>query len=61
MEALINGKQDCRLLRIDIDQWGSAVASQYGIRRLPTVWLYNGSERVASDTRDVLTRVSQLH
>ena len=60
MEALINDKQSCRLLRIDIGKWGSPVAQQHGINRLPTVWLYDGSERVATDTRDTLTRVSQL-
>ena len=60
MEALINGKQACRLLRIDIDQWGSAVARQYGIRSLPTVWLYNGTTRVANNTSEAVTRIRQL-
>ena len=60
MEALINQQQGTRLLRIDIDQWGSPVAKQYDINRLPTVWLYNGSQLVASDTRSVLAEVTQL-
>ena len=60
MEALINQKQSTRLIRIDIDKWGSPVANQYGINRLPTVWLYNGTNKVASDTRAVLAEVTQL-
>lgn len=60
MEALIRSKQSCWLLRIDIDTWRSPVAQQYGIRRLPTVWLYDGKERVATDVRQVIERVRQL-
>ena len=61
MEALIQAKESCRLLRIDIDKWGSPVARQHGINSLPTVWLYDGSKRVSTDTRDALTRVDQLN
>ena len=61
MEALINQKQGIRLLRIDIDRWGSPVAKQYGINRLPTVWLYNGTNKVASGTQAAIAQVSQLN
>ncbi len=60
MEALIESKQGCRLLRIDIDRWGSDVAKQYSIRSIPALWLYDGRKRVSSDTGDVLSRVSSL-
>ncbi len=61
MEALINQKQSVRLLRIDIDKWGSPVANQYGINRLPTVWLYNGTNKVASGTQAAIAQASQLN
>lgn len=43
-----------RLLRIDIDSWGSAVARQHGIRSIPQLWLYDGKELVTQDTRAAL-------
>lgn len=46
-----------RLVRIDIGRWGSPVAEQFGINRLPTLWLYEGGQRVSQDTRDVLSRL----
>ncbi len=61
MEALINQKQGVRLLRIDIDRWGSPVAEQYGINRLPTVWLYNGTNKAASNTQAAFVQASQLN
>ena len=61
MEALISDKQACKLLRIDIDKWGSAVARQYAIRSLPTLWLYDGTTRITTNTGDVLSRVNQLN
>jgi hypothetical protein len=61
LETLINQKKGVRLLRIDIDRWGSPVAKQYGINRLPTVWLYNGTTKVASDTQAAWGQVSQLN
>ena len=60
MEALIEEKQNCVLRRIDIVRWGSDVARQFGIRSLPTLWLYDGQKRVTSDTRDALTRIQKL-
>lgn len=60
MEALTNEKQNVRLVRIDIDTWESDVAQQHRIRSLPTLWLYDGTERVSSDVRAVFGRVHQL-
>ena len=60
MEALILTKPDCNLRRIDIQKWGSDVAKQFGVRRLPTVWLYKGEERVETDRRKVLKRLTKL-
>ena len=60
MERLVKDKDNVVLRIIDIDKWGSAVASQYRIRSLPTLWLYDGETRVASDARAVFQRISQL-
>lgn len=30
------------------------MAQQFGIRRLPTLWLYEGTQQVTQDTRGVL-------
>ena len=60
METLIKDKSNCVLRRIDIVTWKSDVARQFGIRSLPTLWLYDGHTRVAADTRDVLARVNGM-
>ena len=60
MEALTHSKTNLKLRRIDIKTWRSEVASQFGIRRLPTLWLYDGTTKVSSDTRDVLEQVRRL-
>ena len=60
MESLVQSKSNCKLRRIDIVKWGSDVARQFGIRRLPTVWLYNGLTRVSSDAQDVFAQVQGL-
>ncbi|MCZ6573402.1 MAG: thioredoxin family protein [Planctomycetota bacterium] len=44
--------------KIDIDEWGSDVARQYNIRRLPTLWLYDGDELVSKDTREIIQVLS---
>ncbi len=54
MEALIRNTDAANLRIIDIDRWGSPVAEQYGIRSIPALWLYEGTERVSTDTREVL-------
>ena len=60
MEALTLGQQNTNLRRIDIQTWGSQVAKQCEIRKLPTLWLYKGNDRVATETRDVLQRLAKL-
>lgn len=57
VEALAQQK-NVRLRKIDIASWSSPVAKQFGIRSIPALWLYEGTERVSTDTRDVLNRVS---
>jgi hypothetical protein len=60
LEELVKKTTDrTRLLRIDIGKWGSPVAEQYGIRSLPTVWLYEGTDRTTGDTRKALARLSE--
>ena len=46
--------------KVDVESWDSAVAQQYRIRSLPTLWLYEDGQRVASDTREVLSRLQRL-
>ncbi|MCO5171122.1 MAG: hypothetical protein M9894_32770 [Planctomycetes bacterium] len=60
MEAWTRKQTDgTRLLRIDIDGWRSPVASQFGIRSLPTVHLYEGKALVEGDTGAALARLSR--
>ncbi len=59
MEARIQEKGTVRLLRVDIDTWGSPVAKQYGINRLPTVWFYEGTRKVSTDTRQSFNLLEQ--
>ncbi len=53
----MNQNEQAHLVRIDIDQWGSDVAQQYGIRSLPSLRLYEGGELVAEGMREVLGRL----
>ncbi len=54
MEGLAEETGDFVIRKIDIDKWSSAVARQHNIRRLPTLWLYDGDELVSKDTREIL-------
>jgi hypothetical protein len=54
LEALIRERASVRLRRIDIERWDSPVAVQFGIRRLPTLLLYDGRELLSSDKREIL-------
>ena len=53
LEAHVEEKGNLRLLKIDIEHWGSPVAEQFGIRRLPTIWLYDGSKRISDDAAEI--------
>ena len=59
MEAIVRERGGLKLRRIDIDQWGSPVAKQYGIRSLPALYLYEGTRLVSQDTSDVLKRITR--
>ena len=53
LEAHVAKRGNLRLLKIDIDQWGSPVAEQYRIRRLPTIWLYDGEELLSDNPTEI--------
>jgi thioredoxin-like negative regulator of GroEL len=59
LEALVEAKEGTRLLKIDVDTWGSDVARQYGIRSLPTLWLYEGTELESRDSREIWERLQE--
>lgn len=46
--------KELRVRTIDIDQWRSPVALQYGISKLPAAFLYDGEELVSEDYREIL-------
>ncbi len=60
MEALAETHRLVRLRRIDIGSWNSPVAEQYGIRKLPTVWLYIDGKLFSKDRDAVAKRLSEL-
>lgn len=60
MEALANQHPQVKLRRVDIGQWSSPVAKQYGIDRLPTLWLYEDGELYSKDKDDIAARLQQL-
>ena len=59
MERLARETGNFRVLKIDIDTWGSPVAKQYDIHSLPTLWLYEGKERRATGRREVFELLSR--
>ncbi len=54
MEAIIRKRGTVRLRKSDVVSWDSEVSQQFGIRRLPTLRLYDGTRLVSEDTRDVV-------
>ena len=54
MKGLARQKKNFRVVTIDIGNWGSPVAKQYEIRRLPTLWLYEGKELRTEDRDEIL-------
>ena len=56
MKRLAQQKENFRVVTVDIGRFGSPVATQYEISRLPTLWLYEGKELRADDktAREVL-------
>jgi hypothetical protein len=55
----VKDRDDVQVVRIDVVSWGSPVATQFEIDRLPTLLLYDGMDLVEDDTRAVLTRVAR--
>jgi len=53
LERLAKTKRNFRIVIVDIDKWGSPVASQHNIRSLPSLWLYDGTELKSKDSRKV--------
>ena len=49
MKRLVRQKENFRVVTIDIGAFRSPIAAQYGIKRIPTLWLYEGMELRADD------------
>lgn len=60
LEALATQHPNIKLRRIDVGSWSSPVARQHGIRRLPTVWLYENGALVTQDSKAALARLQAL-
>jgi thioredoxin-like negative regulator of GroEL len=60
LAALAEQHPQVKLRRVDVGDWQSPVALQYGIRQLPTLWLYEDGELVSKDGREVAARLSRL-
>lgn len=60
MEALVEKTPSIHLRRVDIDRWGSPVASQYGIDSLPALYLYEDGELVSKDLQEVWGKLQAL-
>ena len=43
-----------RLRKIEVPRGPSEVGTQYGIRGVPTLWLYQGDELLSTDRTEVL-------
>ena len=54
MDRLARIKKNFRIVKIDIDKWGSPVAQQYEIRSLPSLWLYDGDTLMSEDKNEVI-------
>jgi len=57
LEQQVKKRGTVRLRTIDIDRWDSPVAYQYGIRKLPTLLLYDGDELVSENRTEILNFV----
>jgi len=57
----VQTKANCVLRRIDIGAWDSDVARQFGVRSLPSLWLYDGQNRVSTNGQEVFDRLRALN
>lgn len=60
MEALARNNPRVKLRVVDVVGWESAVAQQYNIRSLPTVWLYEDGELYSKDLKTIVERLGRL-
>ena len=60
IEARVRELGTLRLRRIDVPTWESPVALKHGIRRLPTLQLYDGRELVSDDTQEILEHLFEV-
>ncbi len=54
MEAYVRKSPGVSLRRINIGSWSSEVATQYGIRSIPHLVLFDDGRKKAEGTREVL-------
>ena len=59
LEALAERKKGAVLRVVDIKSWSSEAARQHGIRRIPQLWLYDGTKLVSRDSDATLEWLSQ--
>ena len=59
LEAWVDKNKTVRLRQIDVRSWDSDVSRQFGIRRLPTLKLYDGADLISDDTKEVLEILNQ--
>ena len=59
LQAAIRERGNVRLRKINIKDWSSPVARQYQIQSIPQLWLHDGTQRVSTDTMDVLRRIER--
>lgn len=60
LEALAHSNAAVRVRKIDVVSWDSPVSSQHGIRSLPHLVLYKGTEPAASGMKDVLLALQRM-
>jgi hypothetical protein len=57
LEAYVKANPSVTLRKVDIGQWGSPVAEQYGIKSIPYLRLYKDGKLEAEGTREVMARL----
>ncbi len=60
MEAIAAQHSRIFLRKVDIGAWDSPVARQHGIRRLPTIWLYEDGRLYTKEPDRASRRLQEL-
>lgn len=60
LEALAKASSELKLRVVDIADWKSPVARQYGIDRLPTLWLYENGKLYSKDRKKIAARLESV-